>query len=180
MLGVVFALFGRERAPAILPRLRLKMPGTRRDAAFSLVLLALVAVLLNVPSVRNGIFAVGGTEGRAPILTTEALGLVPIADVVLGLFALRHVLLLVGGGETLVGIFLDALAALGGAVLAVLVLTRDALVAIPPTASLSPEQAATFGGVVYHVVLVIAFFAGLLLAVRFVKRLLRAREILAR
>ena len=179
LLGVLFALFGRDRAPAILPRLRLKMPGTRRDAVFSLVLLALVAVLLNVPSVRDGIFAVGGTEGRVPILTPEALGLVLIADIVLLLFALRHAILLVKGGETLAAISLDALAALGGAVLAVLVLTRDALVAIPPTSSLSPEQAAAFGGVVYRVVLVIAFVAGLLLAVRFVKRLLRALEILA-
>jgi hypothetical protein len=179
LLGVLFALFGRERAPRILPRLRLKMPGTRRDAAFSLVLLGLVAVLLNVPSVRDGIFAVGPAEGRVPILTKDALSLVLVADAVLALFALRNVLLLVAGGESLTAIVVDALAAAGGAVLGVLLMTRDALIAIPPSASLSAEQAAVFAGVVFRVVMVIAFVSALLLAVRCVKRLLRAREILA-
>ena len=179
LLGVLFALFGRERAPAILPRLRLKMPGTRRDAAFSLVLLGLVAVLLNVPSVRDAIFAIGGTEGRVPILTPEALGLVPVADAVLALFALRNVLLAVAGGESLTALVLDALAALCGAVLCVLLMTRETLIAIPSSASLSSEQGAVFARVVFHVVLVIAFVSALLLAARFVKRCLRVREVLA-
>jgi hypothetical protein len=179
LLGVLFVLFGRERAPAILPRLRLKMPGTRRDAAFSIVLLGLVAVLLNVPSIRDGIFAVGGQAGRAPILTPDALGLILVADVVLGLFLVRNVLLFAAGGESIPAIVVDALAALAGAVLGVLVMTRDALIAIPPSASLSSEQAAVFARLVYHVAVVIAFVSALLLAVRFVKRLMRAREILA-
>ena len=117
------------------------MPGTRRDAALSLVLIGLVAVILNIPAVRDGVFSVAGAEdAHVPVLSDTAKGLVIAADVVLFLFALRHLALLVTGRERLQGLFLDALASLAGATLAVLVLTRDELVRIPAAASLTARQ----------------------------------------
>ena len=178
MLGVLFLLLGRGSAPAVLPRLRLTMRATRRDAAASLVLLGLVAVLLNVAQVRESVFAVGGADGRSPILAKDATDLLLLADGVLLLFAVRSVLLLASGREQAAALAVDALASLAGAVLAVLVMTRDQLVRIPDSASLSKEQAAVFSDVIFRVALVIAFVAGLLLASRFVKRVFRLRDVL--
>jgi hypothetical protein len=178
LLGVVFAVVGRERAPGLLPHLALSMPGTRRDAALSLVLIALVAVLLNVPTVRDRVFAVTGADGPVPVLSDTAKGLVVAADVVLFLFALRHLALLVTGRERLQALLFDALASLAGAALAVLVLTRDELVRIPSSATLSMDQAKVFSDLLYRVVLVIALVAGLLLMTRFVRRALRIRDLL--
>jgi hypothetical protein len=178
LLGVLFAVVGRERAPSLLGHLPLAMPGNRRDAALSLVLIGLVAVILNVPAVRDGVFSVAGADGRVPVLSDTAKGLVLAADVVLFLFALRHVALLVTGRERVQGLVFDALASLAGAVLCVLVLTRDELVRIPSSATLSAEQAKVFSDLLYRVVLVVAFVAGLLLATRFVRRALRIRDVL--
>ena len=178
LLGAFFLLLGRDRTPALLPRLKLRMVGSRRDAGASLLLLALIAVLVNVSAVRDAIFAVGGTNGSSPLLAPDALALLPAVDVVLLLFALRDVLVLFSRGERVLGLVLDALASLAGAGLMVLLMTRDQLVAIPESAALSKDQSAVFTGVLFRVVLVIAFVAGLLLATRFVKRLLRLREVL--
>jgi hypothetical protein len=180
LLAVLFVLLGRHRAPEILQRLRLELPGTRRDAALSLVLLGLLAVLVNVPSVRDALFAVGRGATRAPILAPELVALVPWVDVMLALFALRHVVLLASGGERPLAVALDALASLSGAVLAALVMTRRALVLIPGSASLSREQAEVFSDLLDRVVLVVCFVAALLLVTRFVKRLLRLKDLLRR
>jgi hypothetical protein len=179
LLGVVFTIVGRDRAPTVLPHLALAMPGTRRDAALSLVLIALVAVILNVPGVRDVVFSVTGADGRVPVLSDTAKGLVVAADVVLFLFALRHLALLVTGRERLQGLIFDALASLAGAALCVLILTRDELVSIPSSATLPMDQAKIFSDLLYRVVLVIAFVAGLLLVTRFVKRAIRIRDMLA-
>ena len=180
-LGALFVLLGRERAPAMLTKLRLAMPESRRDAVTSLVLLGLLAVLANVPAVRDAVFAVGSGSARFPLLAPEALALVPYVDVVLGLYALRHVLRLVSSGpEDVRMLGLDALASLGATVVAVVALTRDQLVRIPATSSLTDDQAKLFESLLYRVLVVILFAAGVLLASRFVRRLLRLRDLLAK
>ena len=179
-LAVLFALLGRDRVPAILHHLRLEMPGSRRDAGLALVLVALLAVLLNVSTFRDALFAVGGQDHRSPILADAVVSLLPMADVVLGLFALRHVLILGTGRERVGGLLVDALASLAGAVLAGLVMTRDELVRIPASVGLTTAQAEVFSDLLFRVVFVVGFVASLLLIARFVKRLLRIRQILAR
>jgi hypothetical protein len=178
-LGAAFAILGRERAPAMLTRLRLSMPASRRDAATSVFLLALVAVLFNVAAVRDTVFAVGTGSARLPLLAPDAIALVPYLDVVLGLFVLRHVVLLASGGERVGSVALDALASLGATALSVLALTRDQLVRIPARASLSDDQAKVFESLLFRVLVMVLFVAGILLASRFVKRILRLRDLLA-
>jgi hypothetical protein len=179
LLTVFFALVGRDRVPKVLPRLRLSMPGTRRDAVLSLLLLGLVAVILNSPSLRDSLISVGPGHQRAPVLAPDAIGLLPLADAVLLLFGLRHVVLLVSGGERVQGLVLDALASLAAVALAIAVMTRPELVRIPPTASLSAEQAKVFQDLLVRVCLVVAFVASLLLATRFVRRCLRLKDLLS-
>jgi hypothetical protein len=175
-LLVLFGLLGRERAPALLPRVGLRMPGTRRDAVLSLVLLGLVALLIH--PFRDRLLAIGfGTE-RTPILAEDAVGLLPVADALLALFAVRNVFLLVSGGERVESVIADALAALAGVALAVLVLTRDQLVQLP-SPPLGEHDALVFQTLLYRVTLVVAFLSGLFLSVRFAKRALRVRELVA-
>ncbi|MCC7138358.1 MAG: hypothetical protein IT460_08040 [Planctomycetes bacterium] len=174
---VLVALLGRERAPALLHRLRLEMPGTRRDAALSLVFLALLAAILDVPAVRDRLFALGAGEGRASLLGDDALALIPFANGVLALFALRHVALLVSGGERVGTLALDALASLCAAVLAVVAMTRDALIRVPDTAGLTAAQARTLTDLLVRTVFVVALVSGVLLVARFVRRVLRIRQL---
>jgi hypothetical protein len=176
LLLVTFALLGRERAPAVLPRLRLRMPGTRRDAALSLVLLALVALLLH--PFRETLLAVGQGAERTPFLAPDAVALLPVADALLFLFALRNVFLLIAGGERLESVAADALASLSGVALAALVLTRDQLVRLP-SPPLSEAQALLFSTLLYRVTLVVAFLAGVFLSVRFAKRAMRVKDLLS-
>jgi hypothetical protein len=123
-LLVFFRLLGTRRAPGLLRGLPLQVPVRRRDAALSLVLLGLLAVILNVPSLRDQILAVGVGEDRSPVLAPAVTALTLAADAVLILFAVRHLLLLLTGVERVQGVVLDALASLAGAILAVLLMTR--------------------------------------------------------
>lgn len=179
LLVVLFALFGRRRSPEILHRLQLRMPVRRRDAVASVVLLALIALIVNVPSFRDAIFSIGGEEGRVPILAPEVVSLVPAVDAVLFLFALRLVLQLVAGGERLESVAVDGLAALSGAAFCVLLMTRAQLVVLPTSAGLSESQARLFSDLILRVVMVVGFVASLLLVTRFAKRCLRVRQLLA-
>jgi hypothetical protein len=177
LVAVVLALLGRDRVPSLLHRLRLEMPGTRRDAALSLVLLALVALLVNLPSFRDALFALGTGADRAPILAPEVLALVPFLDVALGLFALRSVLLLRAGGERVASLAVDAAASLAAAGVAVLVMTRAELVRIPSGAGLTEAQARTFADLLLRVGFVVCLVGAVLLVARAVRRLLRIREL---
>lgn len=187
VLGILFAdigfatvlvlLLGRERAPALLHRLRLEMPGTRREALLSLVFLALLAAILDVPAVRDRLFALGVGEARSSLLGEDALGLLPAANVVLGLFALRHAALLVSGTERVGTVALDAAASLAAAGFSVLVMTHDALIRVPESAGLSAEQARTLSELLVRTLFVVALVAGVLLVARFVRRVLRIRQL---
>ncbi len=180
LLGVVFALFGRRRSPEILHRLQLKMPVRRRDAVASLVLLALVVLLVNVPKFRDALFSVGGDTARTPILAPDLLDLIPAADAVFFLFGLRFALQLASGTERIDSVAADGLASLAGAGFCVLLMTRHQLVELPATEGLSEGAAALFSGLISRVVLIVSFVASLLLMTRFVKRCLRLRQLLAK
>lgn len=177
-LGVVFVFFGRRRSPEILHRLHLRMPVRRRDALASLVLLGLVALLINVSAVRDALFSVGGDAGRSPILAPDLLDLIPAADAVLMLFAVRFGLQLISGGERVGSLVADGLASLGGAGFCVLLMTRNQLVQLPATAGLSESATILFSGLISRVVLIVSFVASLLLVTRFVKRGLRLKQLL--
>jgi hypothetical protein len=179
LLGVVFALFGRRRSPEILHRLQLRMPVRRRDAMASLVLLALVAVIANVPTFRDALFSVGGDAGRTPILAPDLVDLIPAADAVFFLFALRFAVQLTSGTERAVGVAADGLASLGGAVFCVLLMTRNQLVQLPTSVGLSEGAATLFSNLISRVVLVVSFVASLMMMTRFVKRCLRLRQLIS-
>lgn len=180
LVTVTLGLLGRERVPALLHRIRLEMPGTRRDAALSLVLLALLALLVASPGVRDALLAVGAGSERRPLLAPGVADLVPFALVVIGLFAARHVLDLLAGHERLPGVVLDGVASLAGAGLAVAVLRLDELVRIPEGAGLTEHQARVFADLLLRVGSVVCLVAAVLLVARAVRRALRARDLLAR
>lgn len=180
ILGVVFALFGRRRSPAILQRLRLRMPVRRRDAVSSLVLLTLVAVLANVATFRDALFSIGAAESRTTILAPELLDLLPAANGVIALFALRFLLQVISGTERVESVAVDGVASLAGAAFCVLVMTRNQLVRFPTSAGLPEASANLFSDLILRVVLVVGFVASLLLVTRFVKRCLRLRQLVAR
>jgi len=179
LVAVTLALLGRDRVPSLLHRLRLEMPGTRRDAVLALVLLGLIGLLVNVPGFRDALFALGTGEQRAPILSPEMLGLVPVLDVALVLFAVRNLLLLAAGGERIASLVVDAAASLAAALVAVLVMTRAELVRIPSGAGLTEAQARTFADLLLRVGFVVCLLGAVLLVARAVRRLLRIRELTA-
>lgn len=179
-LLVLFRLLGARRAPGLLHGLPLRMPVRRRDAVLSLVLLALLALILNVPDLRDRILAVGIGEERSPVLAPSVTALTLAADAVLILFAVRHLLLLVSGVERVEGVVLDAMASLAGAILSVLLMTREELVRIPPSSGLTEAQAAVFADLLFRVVFVVCLVAAILLVMRFARRVLRVKQLLAR
>lgn len=179
-LLVLFRLLGSRRAPGLLRGLPLRTPVRRRDAALSLVLLGLLALILNVPALRDRILAVGVGDDRSPVLAPAVTALTLAADAVLILFAVRHLVLLVTGAERVQGVLLDAMASLAGAVLAVLLMTRDELIRIPPSAGLTEAQAAVFADLLFRVVFVVCLVAAILLVMRFARRMLRVRQLLGR
>ncbi|HVG94650.1 MAG TPA: hypothetical protein VND21_09390 [Planctomycetota bacterium] len=177
-LLVLFSLLGQRRAPAILDRLRLSIPGSRRDAALSLALLAAVAALVHVPGLRDRIFAVGSEGGRVALLSGEVLSLLPALDVMLACFAAAAVALLVVGRESPLGVVADGVASLAGVVFCVLLITRSEIVSIPAATGLSEAQARTFADLILRAVTIVALLSALLLAARFVRRVLRLRELM--
>lgn len=178
LVAVVVGLLGRDRVPTLLAQLRLELPGTRRDAALSLVLIVLVALLVNVPSFRDALFALGTGDARAPLLAPDLLALVPVLDAALLLLAVRNVLLLRAGGERPASVAVDALASLVLAGLCVLVMTRDELVRVPVGAGLSAEGARALADLLLRVAFVASLIAAVLLMSRAVRRGLRLRDLL--
>jgi len=175
-LFLIFALLGRGKAPAGLPQLRLRTFTSRRDAALGLVLLVLIALILH--PFRSEVFAVRTSEGMVPFLAPPLVALIPVFDVALVLFAIKQVSILLGSGETPLGVLADALASLALAVGLVLAATRDRIVQFPDEA-LGSSGAELLQDLVTRVFLLIFVGAALFLVVRFVKRLLRLRQLVA-
>ena len=175
-LFLVFALLGRGKAPRMLPAMRLQAQVTRRDSALGLVLLGLLALIFH--PFRDAVFAVHTADGMRPLLAPDVVALLPVLDAVLGLFALRLLVTLVAGGEHVAAVAIDALASLGLAVLLVLVATRTELIALPKDA-LGRQAAELFTHLTTRVLMLVCLAAALFLTVRFVKRGIRLRQLLA-
>ena len=173
---LVFALFGHGKAPSRLPALRMRQKASRRDALLALVLLGLVALILH--PFRDQIFAIRNGDGMVGILAEDLVALLPFLDVVLGLFALRQLLVLITGGEHPAEVFVDALASLGLAVWLIVAATRSDLVRFPD-GTLGKSVATTLSGLTTRVLLLVFVAAALFLVVHFVKRCFRLRQLVA-
>ena len=174
-LFLVFALFGRGKAPAGLPALRLRTATSRRDAALGLLHHALVALILH--PFRDEVFAIRSGDRLVGFLSPDLIEILPVFDVALALFAVRLIVILIGWGEHPLGVLADALASLTLAVGLVLAATRPDLILFPEGA-LAPQTAKALEDLVTRVFLLVFIAAALFLVVRFVKRLLRLRQLL--
>jgi hypothetical protein len=170
-----FVFLGRGRVPSGLPRLGLSPAWSRRDSALALVLLSLVAVLLLEP-VRDAILAVRYAGRTHPLVSPDAAALVPWAYAVLGLHAVRHLMIFARRGEGAAAVATDAVASLATVALLVLVSTRD-LARLPE--GMGRETAAVLADLLARVFLVVLVGSAFLLSVRAVKRILRLRDLLA-
>jgi len=176
LLLVLFAVLGRLRGGAV-PSLHLVTPTwTKPEALRGLVLLALLAVVAH--PLRDAIFSVRRGADYTPFLAPDLVALVPWLDVVLGLCALRCVLVLTGRADGPLVLVVDALAGLGGIALLLLAATRSEVVRLPPDV-LGADTAHVLNDLVTRAFLVVFVVAALLLTVRTVQRLLRLRRSLA-
>ena len=174
-LFLIFALIGRGKAPSGLPALRLRTATSRRDAALGLVLLVLIALILH--PFRNEVFALRSGDKLVGFLAPDLVAVLPVFDVALVLFAIRQIVILVGWGEHPLGVLADAFASLALAVGLVLAATRPDTIRFPDGA-LAPATAKTLEDLVTRVFLLVFIGAALFLVVRFVKRLLRLRQLI--
>ncbi len=175
-LFLVFALLGRGKAPRHLPVPRLRVATSRRDAVTALVLLGLVVLILH--PFRDHVFAVRDGERMVPILAPDLVSLMPFVDVALGLLAARQLAILLAGAERVTGVLADALASIALAAVLLLAATRGELVRFPEV-SLGHRGALLLSDLTTRVLLLVFVGAALFLTVRFVKRCLRLRQILA-
>lgn len=174
-LFLIFAIFGRGKAPTGLPALRLRTATSRRDAALGLVLLGLIWLILH--PFRDEVFAIRTGDGMVGFLAPDLVAVLPVFDVALALFAVRQIVILVGWGEHPLGVLADALASLALAVGLVLAATRPDIIRFPDGV-LATQTAHALEDLVTRVFLLIFIGAALFLVVRFVKRLLRLRQLL--
>lgn len=175
-LFLIFALFGRGKAPPQLPTPRLRSAASRRHAVLALVLLGLVALILH--PFRDQIFAIRDGDHMVGILADPLVALLPFVDVVLGLLALRQVAILVAGGEHPFEVAVDALATLGLAVVLAVAATRPELVRFPE-GTLGKSAAASLSELMTRVLLLVFVAGALFLAAHFVKRAFRLRQLIA-
>jgi hypothetical protein len=177
LLLALFAFLGGLRGRSRLPALALGTPAcTRAEAVRGLVLLGLLAVLAH--PLRDTVFAIRRGDQMVPFLAPDLVALVPWVDVLLGLCALRFVLVLVGRGTGAAALALDALAGLTGIALLLMASTRSEIVRLPEDA-LGAETAAVLSDLITRAFLVLFVGAALLLTLRVVKRLLRLKQVLA-
>ncbi len=176
LLLVIFVLLGRSRSRLKVPYLDLKARWTRRDGIQGLILVALLALLFNV--FLDTIFALREGDALKPFLSPELKALAPWINCVLGLFALRHLLTVLGRSERVETSAVDAIASFAGAGLAIRAATRANLVTLPD-AALGADRADILGDLMDRVFLVVFVVAAMLLAMRFVKGVLRTSRRLA-
>jgi hypothetical protein len=167
-LLVIFVSLGKarpEHAPRILFR---SSPWTRRGAIEGLVFLALLAVLFN--GYLEQVFAVHHGDSWSPFLAKELLALVPYVNVVFALFAFRHLLTLLGKGDTAWSLAADAAGSLAGSALLIMAATRSELVQMPPSHKLGREAAEVLDNLIESVFLIVFVVGALLLIMRFVRQ----------
>jgi hypothetical protein len=176
--GLLFAIFtltgawGRHGAIGAPGRAQV---WTRGQAVRTLLLVGLIFVVAH--PLRDEIFAVRRGATSTPFLSGEVLALLPWLDVVLGLIALRCLLVLLGGAERPLTQVVDFAAGLGGVVLLVLGATRSEVVHLPHDV-LGPETASVLNLVFSRGLLVLLFAAALILLVSVVRRGWRLKQAL--
>lgn len=174
VLFLAYALLGRGKAPSLLPEVQLRTAVSRRDAALSLVLLALVALILH--PLRDQVFAVREGDQLVGFLSPDLLHILPVVDVALAFFALAQVILLVRG-EHATAVAADALGSFVLAGALVLAVTQNELVCFSEQA-LGKGTANLLEDLVTRVFLLLFVLGALFLTIRFVKRALRFRQML--
>lgn len=178
--GLLFAWFALTQAwgrPGRLGAPDLPRGWSKPDALRTLVLLALLAVILH--PLRDDLFAVRA-EGRSlPFLSADLVSLLPWLDAVLGLVALRCVVVLAGRGASALAHGVDLLAGALGLVLLVLVATRSTVVDLP-SELLGGPTAEVLNAVLTRAFLTIALVSAVFLCVSVVRRALRLTQALGR
>jgi hypothetical protein len=167
-LFVVFVVFGKARPESTLPTIMRGSRWTRRGAIEGLVLLVLLAILTNAYVER--IFSVKHGSEFHTFLAPELLALLPWVNLVLALFALRHILTLCGRANSALSFAADALGSLVGCVLLVAAITRNQLVKMPTSHTLGEEAAGVLDRLTESVFLIVFVVGALLLMLRFVRQ----------
>ena len=173
---VLFLLTHGRRTALKLPRVALGSKWTRRGAIEGLILIALLAIIVNV--LRDSIFAMRTGDRLDSFLSPAVAGGLPYINAVLGLFALRHVLTLWRGGDDLVPHAVEAVACVSAFILIVLAATHSDLIDFP-RGSMGLEMATVLNNVVERVFRVVLIIGALLLGIRLVKVLMRIGRIVA-
>ena len=177
-LLILFVATGRTSTKSSMPSLFRGSHWTKRGAIEGLVLLTLLAVIFNVYLER--IFSVKQGESWQPFLAREFLDIVPYVNLVFALFALRHVLTLVGLGNSAFGLIADALGSLAGCVWFLVAATRSELVQVPTGHKLGREAAEVLDNLIESVFLIVFVVGALLLVLRFVRQSITAWRLLRR
>ena len=167
---MLFATLGTRSSMPSFPHLRMRDRWNRRDAWQGLCLVALLTVVFNV--LLDPIFSVKEGQNWTPFLSPDLKALVPYVNVALALLAARHVLTLLGKGESAAAIGADALAALAGSVLLAIAAAQGELVNMPAGA-LGEDAAHVLDSLIERVFLLVFIVAALLLLGRFVRQSLR-------
>ncbi|MDF1700751.1 MAG: hypothetical protein P1V36_06300 [Planctomycetota bacterium] len=167
-LLVLFVASGKSRSESTIPSLFRGSRWTRRGAVEGLLLLGLLAVLFNVYLER--IFSVKHGEVWQPFLAREFLELVPYLNVCLALFAVRHLLTLLGRGHSALAFGVDALASLAGSVWFLAAAARGEIVQMPTGHKLGREAADVLDHLIESVFLIVFVVGALLLVLRFVRQ----------
>lgn len=174
--GIVFLLFtlrGAWSRAGGVPALAVTPVWTRADALRGLVLIGLVALIAH--PLRDEIFCVRRGGIATPFLARDLVALLPGLYAVLGLLALRCVLVLRGRPTATFTLAVDALAGLGGVVLLVMAATRSELVRLPADV-LGPEAATVLSDLITRGMMIVFVGAALLLAIGVAKRLLAVKR----
>jgi hypothetical protein len=177
-LLLLFVAIGRAAPERLRPLVPLPGPVTRRGALEGLVLLALLALIVNL--FLDAVFSVRQGDTMRPFLAPDLKALVPYANGVLGFFALRHVAVLVSSRHSLFALTMDALGCLTGSALLVVAATQGKLVSMPSSSKLGREAAQVLDNLIERVFLVVLIIAALLLVIRFVRQAIRMGRLLRR
>jgi hypothetical protein len=175
LLLVLFVALGTGRSQRALRSIYVHDEWTHKGAIEGLVLLSLLAVILNL--FLQTVFAVKHGDTVESFLSRDLLGIVPLANVVLGLFAVRHVLTLVGRGRGILAAGADALACLTGVAALIAAATQSELVEMPAS-RLGQEAADVLDDLLERALLIVIVVSALLLTVRFVRQAIRAWRLL--
>jgi hypothetical protein len=172
---VLFVALGTGRSHRALRGFSARDHWTRKGAVEGLVLLVLLALILN--AFLDTIFSVKHGAGREPFLSADLKRLVPLVNVMLCLFAVRHVLTLTGRARGALAACVESAACLLGTAALILATTRSKLVHIP-AGNLGQIAADVLDDLIERALLLVFVVGALMLIVRFVRHALRAWHLL--